>query len=180
MKHQLLVITGKDRPGIIHAATRILYRAGANLEDIRMSILEGQFAMMLIAAMTPAKRRGVLGALCRLAKSWKLTVFDCGLPGHLRLSQPRSNLNTYLVRVIGRDKTGIVYHVSRLLARRKLNIQSLESRLIGSGKSRIYTMLLEFCAPKHFKLQPLHGAMLRLGKKLKVEIHISSAATQLL
>ena len=178
MKHQLLVITGKDRPGIIHAATQILYKAGANLEDIRMSILEGQFAMMLIAAATPPQLRGVMRDLGRLAKFWKLTIFDCGLPVHL--PRVRSNPNTYLVRVIGRDKTGIVYHVSRALAKRNLNIQTLESRLIGSGRSRIYTMLLEFCAPARFELSPLNREMARLGAKLGVEIQISDSRAQLL
>ena len=44
----VLTVIGKDRPGIIAKVTDVLYRTGCNLEDISMTVLEQEFAMMVI------------------------------------------------------------------------------------------------------------------------------------
>jgi predicted amino acid-binding ACT domain protein len=61
----LLVVTGKDRPGIIAGATGVLYAAKANLEDISMTILEGVFAMIVVVAVQPSQKAAVDRALGR-------------------------------------------------------------------------------------------------------------------
>ncbi|MBI4358960.1 MAG: amino acid-binding protein, partial [Candidatus Omnitrophica bacterium] len=47
----VITVIGKDRPGIISALTETLYRTGGNLEDASMTILEGEFAMIFLAAL---------------------------------------------------------------------------------------------------------------------------------
>ncbi len=54
-KHGMLFVLGEDRPGIVKAVTGILYQAGANLEDVSMTLLDGQFAMMLSFQIKKAK-----------------------------------------------------------------------------------------------------------------------------
>ena len=44
----MLTVIGKDRPGIIAQVSGILYRGGCNLEDMSMTRLEQQLAMMII------------------------------------------------------------------------------------------------------------------------------------
>lgn len=48
--NQSLVITaiGEDRPGIVNELTKILLNANLNVEDSRMSVLGGEFAVMLL------------------------------------------------------------------------------------------------------------------------------------
>jgi glycine cleavage system transcriptional repressor len=63
-----LVITavGKDRPGIVDRISGAIYEHGCNLEDSRMSILGGHFALMLLATGAPealAKMETALRAL---------------------------------------------------------------------------------------------------------------------
>ena len=47
MKRILITVSGKDKPGIIAKVTGLLYARGCNLEDVSMTLLEGQFAMMM-------------------------------------------------------------------------------------------------------------------------------------
>ena len=42
---------GRDRPGIVAAISGVFAELGANIEDARMAILRGNFAVMLIAAL---------------------------------------------------------------------------------------------------------------------------------
>jgi len=44
-----ITVTGKDRPGIIAALSGAIFTAGGNLEDASMTILEGEFAMIVLA-----------------------------------------------------------------------------------------------------------------------------------
>ena len=48
MKHAILTVIGKDRPGIVANVTEILFEYGCNLEDASMTILEGEFAMIVV------------------------------------------------------------------------------------------------------------------------------------
>ena len=42
---------GKDQPGIVSSVTGILYRHGASIEDSSMTILEENFAMIMIVSL---------------------------------------------------------------------------------------------------------------------------------
>ena len=97
-----VTVIGRDRPGIIADATRLLAGLGANLEDSTMSILRGHFAMVLLAAadVTAAEAEAALGA-------------------------------TYLVSVHGADRPGIVSSVTAVVAEAGGNVTDLSTRLSG-------------------------------------------------
>ncbi len=166
----LLMVTGKDRPGIIAGVTGILYRHQCNLEDISMTILEGALAMMLVVSLDPKKKRLIdrsiqkLGAKSDLSCDWKI------LKGGK--SRPAPHQDLYLISAVGLDRTGIVYHISRELARRKLNIQDLNSQILGTGPKIIYAMVLEVSVPKRHPVPALKRSLEQLGKKLKVDITV--------
>ncbi|MFM8792939.1 MAG: ACT domain-containing protein, partial [Solirubrobacterales bacterium] len=42
---------GRDRPGIVAGLTGVLVEAGGNVDDSQMSLLHGQFAVMLIVSV---------------------------------------------------------------------------------------------------------------------------------
>ena len=45
-----LAAIGKDRPGIVAAVSKVLYELGCNVEDSSMTMLRGNFAVMLVLA----------------------------------------------------------------------------------------------------------------------------------
>ncbi|MBI4859899.1 MAG: hypothetical protein HY815_06505, partial [Candidatus Riflebacteria bacterium] len=46
-----LTAIGEDKPGIVAAVCRVLYETGGNLRDTSMTILSGEFAMILVVAV---------------------------------------------------------------------------------------------------------------------------------
>src|SRR5215210_8202540 len=48
MPHVAVTAVGSDRPGIVAAVTRVFVEHRCNIEDSSMTILRGQFAMMLV------------------------------------------------------------------------------------------------------------------------------------
>lgn len=170
----VLTIIGKDRPGIIAKVTEVLYRLGANLEDVSMTILEGQFAMILVACLqTPHKQIEIQKILRKLETREHLTFFWKDLQGRLSRGERHvKGSDSYLISAIGRDRTGIVYQISRLLASQGLNITDLNSRILGRKGRAVYAMLLEVDISRRFPMRKLQRALSTLHRKLGIEIRI--------
>lgn len=177
MKRVALTFIGKDRPGIIAEVSRVLFKAGGNIEDTTMTILEGEFAMILIASIPSAQAAKKLkGEFIRLKKRWGLNHFEKSLSSDLsRGKKHLSGTDTSIVTVMGRDRTGIVYETSRALAGQGLNITDLNSKILGHGKKAVFAMMLEVDIPKGFPMKKLEPAWNRLRKRLKVEVQIKQA-----
>ena len=106
MKKELgmLTVIGKDRPGIIAQVSGILYRGGCNLEDMSMTRLEQQLAMMIIVCCGESRKKKTLAALQVLAKKTGLSFFWKDLPGKVsaeRFGQSsKTNPTTCLITAI--------------------------------------------------------------------------------
>ena len=174
MKRIALTFIGRDRPGIIARVSQVLSEAACNIEDATMTLLQGEFAMILIASLpTLRAEKKLKQAYGKLQKEWGLNYFWKTLPKDLvRGEKHPPGTQTYIVSVIGKDRTGIVYETSRIFAAHGLNITDLNSKLLGEGKRSVFTMILEVDIPKKFNLNRLDSDWRSLRKKLGVDVHI--------
>lgn len=172
----ILTVIGNDRPGIISQVSGILFKNGCNLEDMSMTRLEQQLAMMIIVCYEESRKKKTQADLEGLMKKSGLSFFWKDLNVKLtsgRFDRVSKTANTScLVTAIGRDRTGIVYEVSGLMSALKLNITDLNSQVLGSGKNALYSMMLEVDIPAKFPLSKLSKASAKLAEKLQVEIQI--------
>lgn len=164
-----LVVIGKDKPGIIAETTGVLFKNQCNLEDISMTVLEGTLAMILIVQYPPARKKKLEDDCRALAKKTGLSM-SWQPAAALKPQKENWGNQTFLISAMGKDRTGIVYHVSQVLAKKKLNITDLNSRVLASGKQKVYAMMLEVEAPKSFQSVSLEKELAVLAKKLGVEI----------
>jgi glycine cleavage system transcriptional repressor len=115
-----------------------IHGAGANLEDSRMAILGGEFALLLLlsgpeaAAASVEKAAGPLGEKLGLRLLSKRTARG-----------QRTDFMPYRISVTGLDRPGIVMLVAEILARRSVNVASLESRLAYVPESGTPMFVLE-------------------------------------
>ena len=70
----VITAVGDDRPGIVAAFTGALLDLEANLEDTAMTLLEGQFAMVLVIALPGGQATDVRRALEGVVDSFDLMV----------------------------------------------------------------------------------------------------------
>ena len=174
MKRIALTFIGRDRPGIIAEISRILSKAGCNIEDTTMTLLEGEFAMILIAWLPESHlEKKLKQAYRRLEARWGLNCFWKVLPKALiRGEKHPLGTRTHVVSVIGKDRTGIVYETSRILAKHRLNVTDLNSKLLGTGPKTVFAMILEVDIPKKFSIKRLDRDWQRLRRQLGVDVHI--------
>ena len=178
MKRVALTFLGKDRPGIIACVSEALSKLGCNIEDTTMTLLQGEFAMILIAALpSPLVEKRLKKFFKHFKLRWGLNYFWRPLrKGLVRGEKHPPGSNTYVISVMGKDRTGIVYHTSLILARHGVNITDLNSRIVGEGKKSIFAMVLEADAPKNFHFKSLDREWKKLKSRLKVEVHIRPLA----
>lgn len=167
----LLAVTaiGADQPGIIARVTGALLEQDGNLLDSSMTILSGQFAIvLLVESRAPAD--AVEAALTAATADLGLVVAvrEVG-PGH------DSPAPTHIVSVYGADRPGIVHAVTAALAEHTINVTDLETKVIG-GEGTVYAMLLEVCIEPGTDAAAL-SAQLREAAGLEVTIEPLDAAT---
>ena len=145
MTHFAVTAVGADRPGIVAAVTGALAEHGCNLEDSSMTILRGQFAMMLVVDAPAAVSPGELEATLAVPASELDLVLTVRPAGEPPAGAPEAD--SWTVSVYGADHPGIVHGVTSLLAERAVNIVDLSTRVIGSPETPVYTMVLEVTLP---------------------------------
>jgi len=121
----VLTAVGPDRPGLVNDLSSLITAAGANLEDSRMAILGGEFAVILLLS-------GPAGAVERARQISSRVESELGLRCILKETSPAHPPADYLlyrIDVTGVDRPGIVQSVAAILASRNINIASLESHL---------------------------------------------------
>lgn len=138
-RYVVLTAVGPDRPGLVNEISSLVRAAGANLEDSRMAILGGEFAIILLisGAAEAVERVKQIGA--QLESDSKLR---CILKETTRVTAPADYL-PYRIQVSGADRPGIVQAIASILASRGINVASLESRVTYAPESGTPLFVLE-------------------------------------
>ena len=136
---------GRDRPGIVAAVTGALVDSGCNLEDTSMSILRGQFAMVLIVAAPDGLEAGSLESLLASAdRVGELVISVRSVDEAAPRAEPGGD--RWTVVVYGADHPGIVHGITSVLASEGVNIVDLTTRVTGDDRP-IYAMVMEVELP---------------------------------
>ena len=135
-----LVITavGPDRAGLVSELSSLIHAAGANLEDSRMAVLGGEFALLLLVSGTEPALASVEGRVREGERALGLTLL-------LKRTTARAHKHVlrYTIRVSGFDRPGIVQSITGILAQRGVNLDALESRVTNAPHSGTPLFVLE-------------------------------------
>src|SRR5262245_51095545 len=119
-----LTAIGPDRPGLVKAISGAVHRAGANIEDSRMSILGTEFALVMLYSGTASEVEAAEQACEALGRELNLKF--------LFQDTRRANAGGFVVfrlRVSGLDHVGIVESVTGVLETRGVNVASLSTHI---------------------------------------------------
>lgn len=168
--HQLSVTAvGKDRPGIVAAITKVLFEQGCNLDDCSMSLLSGQFTMiMVLEAPDDLTAAGLAVALDVAAEQVGVTV-SVNEVAPAAGAQPA---HPFVVSLYGADHPGIVYRITEELAANQVNITNLISRVMGE---QLYTVVLDIDVPEALGAARLSGKLQQVARSEGVELNLRPA-----
>lgn len=176
-------VVGRDEPGIIAAISKVLYTLDCNLADASMSVLSGNFAMVLIAQAPDGLE------LSRLQHEVALATkrFDV-LVSARRLSKPfdqaQSNVRALsptgaeraLVTLYGADRPGIVQGATSVIANTCSNVVDLRTQQT-SGPSALYALFMEVELAPGISIEELDKRLKPIAREFSVDLSVKSVAS---
>jgi glycine cleavage system transcriptional repressor len=175
MSSLAIAAIGRDRPGIVAAVSRVLYDLGCNVEDSSMTLLRGNFSMMLVIAcpdeLTVDGAREALRPACD----------DMGLVFSVLEVDDRASVPepTHILTVYGGDRPGILYRTCGLLADEDVNITDLNSRLVGEAQP-VYALILELEIPERIDVGHLEQRLRALAADIGVDVVLAEREADVL
>ncbi len=170
----ILTAFGKDRPGIVADVTQLIYENGCNLEDTTMTLLAGEFTLIVLLSSLdndPTDLAGRLQTACRRLEQEK------GLSAFVREVESLEGFEVgpfspHTIRLEGMDQAGIVYKISRYLASHGVNIIDLKSKrqFMPQSGTALYSMEIHVQIPKTVSLDEFDKGLSKIGDELNVEI----------
>lgn len=119
----ILTATGSDRVGIVDDLTAAILERQCNVEESRMTVLGGEFAVMLLVSGHSEKLEELLTAAPAIGQDMGLAVAT--KPTSPPRRDPR--MRPYQLESVSLDTPGIIHSVTSLLRRHGINIEDLET-----------------------------------------------------
>ena len=168
--HLALSVIGDDKRGILAAVSKVLFDTGCNIQDSSMTLVRGEFAMLMVLAApedtSPETLREAI-----VSQVADVTVFI----RPVAQQQPASPLpkgKEFVVSVYGGDRPGIVHRVSRALAEMGVNITDLKTKVIGDPERPVYVMVLEVDIPAELEPEDVETELKTVAAKLSVNVTV--------
>lgn len=165
-KRRIITVTGADRPGLVSAVSSILAAEGADIEDVSMTRLSGNFATILLAR--GGQEETMTSQLEQLARDRGLYIHVGPaveeLPDH-------AEANCF-ISAAGPNRVGIVAAISRILAAHEANITEMTTRLLSRTQVPIYLVRLEAVVGRDW--DELACSLAEAAKELGIEIRFEA------
>jgi len=169
----LMTAIGKDKPGIVKSVAEVLYKVGCNIEDSSMTLLAGNFAIMMVIYLPgDIDIEELEEKFEKLRKKMNLWIILKPMSETPAKKKTKKQARNCLLTLSGGDKPGIVYSVSKLLSGNKVNIININTRIIGDGEDSSYILVMELELPIDLQYVNLKNKLLTLADKLDVEINL--------
>lgn len=120
--HLVISALGDDRPGIVNELAKICVDYQCNIVDSRMTVLGGEFAIIMLVS-------GSWDAVAKLENALPPITGKMGLTTIIKQTRSREPIKsiTYTVNVVALDHPGIVHEIAHFFSQRKINITDLET-----------------------------------------------------
>jgi len=158
---------GRDRPGIVKALTKALGQHQANISESRMTVLGGEFAVIMLVSASEQ-------AIAVLEKDLPAMEQELGLSIHLKRTLPRplaAGVVPYEITVVSMDHPGIVHDVTEFFSSRGLNIESLETTNYAAPHTgtTMFSLSMVVGVPSDVKVSQLRGKFLEFCDQLNLD-----------
>lgn len=174
MENYLVIAAlGKDQPGIVDQLSMTILDCSCNIIDSRMTVLGGEFAIILMVA----------GKWNELAKL-DTTLSDLKNKLHLTITTRRTeeeqtdiSLIGYSVEVISIDHPGIVYQISNFFSSRNINIRELNTYRYAAAHTGtpMFNMNMVVNLPSDIRIAHLREEFLEFCDDLNLDAIIEPA-----
>ena len=122
-KKLVISALGTDRPGIVDELSKIIYQHSLNIEDSRMTVLGGEFAVLLLISGSQKAIAALQLQVDNIEEALQMRLL-------LKPTTESTNLNNtipYSVEVAALDHPGIVSDIASFFSNRNISVVNLQT-----------------------------------------------------
>jgi len=170
----VLTALGPDRPGLIDEISSFLSEKQINIEDSRMAVLGGEFAIILLASSEEDIIKILKTEQEKIQKATSLDIFiKPTISPKERTVEPSI---PHRLHVTSLDHPGLVHDVTKVLHSYNINIESMETHVKNAPISGtpIFNMFCIVTVPVKNKLSAVKDELKELEHRLDVDIEFEA------
>ncbi len=168
----LILAAGDDRPGIVDSMSGLVYRAGCNLEDSRMSVLGGAFALMVLVTGSEERLEVLDNEAKKLGEDLGLTIESKRTQAPLPPVADAVPGFVYRIRALAMDHPGIVHRLTHVLSEEGVNVLSLDTSVeqAPTTGTPMFTLVLDAKIPSSVDLSALRNRLIAVGDEENIDL----------
>ena len=172
--HLILTATGPDQMGLVEKLSAFISRRGCNIEDSKMAVFCGEFAVIVLIS-------GESANLARLASDYREIEKETGLSIAVKTPSARkapASFLPYKLTASCLDHPGIVYHISGLLRSLGVNIESMETKTYSAPVSGtpLFQLEADLAVPARANINEVRERLAELQREQNIDIELRSGA----
>jgi glycine cleavage system transcriptional repressor len=173
--HLIMTAVGPDRVGLVETISEFIARHGCNIEDSKMAIFGGEFALLALLS-------GEGSSLVKIARDYREIEIATGLTIALKTPAIRQTAPAFLpYKLIAScmDHPGIVHRISNVLSTMGINIESMETETYAAPVSGtpIFRLEAEIAVPVTTNINTLRQRFIDIQREENIDIDLSSLRT---
>jgi len=170
--HLILTAVGPDRVGLVERISEFIARHGCNIEDSKMAVFCGEFAVIVLIS-------GTGGSLVKIARDYRAIEAETGLTISIKTPATRHAAAAFLpykLTASCMDHPGIVHQISNVLSGLGVNIESMETETYAAPISGtpIFRLEAEIAVPITTNLNSLRERFAEMQRQENIDIELSA------
>jgi len=166
-KYLVLSAIGSDRPGIVNELSELILECGCNIENSRMTVLGGEFAIILLVSGQWNTITKLEDGIAKLEATLNLKVIT-----KRTAPQPHTqNELPYAVEAICVDQKGILHELASFFSARTINIQDITTSHYNAPHTgtAMFSLQMIIDVPEKVKISRLREEFLEYADKLNID-----------
>ena len=169
--HLILTAIGPDQVGLVQKISQFISRHSCNIEDSKMAVFCGEFALIVLIA-------GDGHDLVKVANDYRGIETETGLTISLKTPAVRTAPGAFLpyrLTASCMDHPGIVYQISGILSGLGINIESMETETYAAPVSGtpIFRLDAEISVPTTTNINSLRQRFAEIQREENIDIELS-------
>jgi len=171
--HLILTAVGPDQIGLVEKISQFIVQHGCNIEDSKMAVFCGEFAVIILIT-------GVSGKLVRVASAYHELEIQTGLTISLKTPATRKPADLFLpyrLTASSMDHPGIVHKLSQILSSHGINIESMETKTYAAPVSGtpIFRLDAFLSVPAKTNINSLRARFAEIQREENIDIELAAA-----
>ena len=171
--HLILTAVGPDRVGLVEKIAEFIARHGCNIEDSKMAVFCGEFAVIVLIS-------GDGNKLVKIANDYREIEAETGLTISLKTPAIRKTEESFLpykLTAACMDHPGIVYQISNVLSSMGVNIESMETKTYAAPISGtpIFQLEADLAVPTKTNINQLRERFAEIQREENIDIDLTAA-----